>query len=121
MNNDCRHTKRLKKIQLLAQDASQMTKHRHAAAIYIGTRLVSVGVNKMKSHPLQAKFGRNSDAIYIHAEIDAIKNALKRIRLADLENATLYVAKAKATNSKPCEGCQKAIIHFGIKKVFWTG
>lgn len=116
-----RHEKRLKKIQLLAEDASQMTKHKHAAAIFIGNRLVSVGVNKMKSHPLQAKFGKNTDAIYIHAEIDAIKNALKRIKLSDLENATLYVAKSKATNSRPCEGCQRAIIHFGIKKVFWTG
>lgn len=106
---------------MVAQDLSQLQKHKHAAAIYVGNRLVGVGVNKMKSHPLQAKFGRNSDAIYIHAEIDAIRNALKRIPLADLENATLYVAKARATNSKPCEGCQKAIIHFGIKKVFWTG
>lgn len=105
---------------MVAQDLSQMDKHKHAAAIYLGNRLVGMGVNKMKSHPLQAKFGKNSEAIYIHAEIDAIRNALKRINLIDLENATLYVTKNKATNSKPCSGCQRALAHYGITKVFHT-
>lgn len=107
----------------VAEDVSKFDKHRHAAAIYVGNRLVAVGVNQMKTHPMQARFGINEEAVYLHAEIDAIKNALKRISLDDLQTATLYVAKSKngkSKNSKPCEGCQKAIMHFGIPHVHWT-
>jgi hypothetical protein len=35
----------------------------------------------------------------------------------------LYVARIKYGNirmSKPCLGCQRAIMHFGIPNVYWT-
>lgn len=118
-----RHDKRLKELLVIAEDASDFHRHKHAASIYIGNRLISIGVNQLKTHPLQKKFGINDDAIYLHAEVDAIRNALKRVSLLDLKYATLYVAKSKAGTpkmSKPCAGCQKAIIHFGISNVFWT-
>lgn len=118
-----RHDKRLHELLTIAEDLSDFDKNRHAASIYIGNRLVSVGVNQLKTHPLQKKFGMNAEAIYLHAEVDAIRNALKRVSPLDLQNATLYVAKSKngtARMSKPCTGCQKAIIHFGIPNIFWT-
>lgn len=118
-----RHEKRLSELCVIANDTSMFEKNRHAAAIYIGNKLVSIGVNQLKSHPLQAQFGINSDAIFLHAEIDAIKNALKRVSLLDLQKATLYVVRTKngiAKLSKPCGGCQRAIIHFGIKNVYWS-
>jgi deoxycytidylate deaminase len=118
-----RHDKRLNDLLTIAEDLSEFHKHKHAAALYIGNRLISIGVNQFKTHPLQKKFGINDDAIYLHAEVDAIRNALKRVSLLDLQDATLYVAKSKAGTpkmSKPCAGCQRAIIHFGIQNVFWT-
>lgn len=118
-----RHEKRLQQLLCIADDLSEFNKHKHAAALYIGNKLISIGVNQLKSHPLQARFGINRDAIYLHAEIDAIRNALKRVSLDDLKNATLYVAKSRkgdAKMSKPCAGCQRAIIHFGISQVYWT-
>lgn len=118
-----RHDKRLHDLLTVAHDMSDFDKHKHAAAIYIGNKMISFGVNQLKSHPLQKKFGTNGDAIYLHAEVDAIRNALKRVNVYDLRNATLYVTKSKqgvAGMSKPCVGCQRAIMHFGIKNVFWT-
>jgi tRNA(Arg) A34 adenosine deaminase TadA len=118
-----RHEKRLHDLLTIADDLSSFDKHKHAAAIYVGNKLVSVGVNQLKSHPLQKKFGMNSESIYLHAEVDAIKNALKRISPLDMRNATLYIAKSKngvPRLSKPCVGCQRAIIHFGIPNVYWT-
>lgn len=118
-----RHQKRLRELMVLAEDTSQFDKHRHAAAIYLGNKLIAVGVNQLKTHPLQARFGINHEAVYLHAEIDAIKNALKRIPLEALSQVTLYVAKSRAGKpkmSKPCAGCQKAILHFGIPQVYWT-
>lgn len=122
-NSMTRHEKRLSDLCVIANDTSLFQKNRHAAAIYIGNKLISVGVNQLKSHPLQAQFGINSDAIFLHAEIDAIKNALKRVSLTELQKATLYVVRTKNGTmkmSKPCGGCQRAIIHFGIKNVFWS-
>lgn len=80
------------------------------------------GYNQLKSHPLQAKFGRNDRAIYLHAEIDAI---VKATRLGYwLEDATMYIARVLKDGTpalaKPCEGCQRALMHFGIKDVIWT-
>lgn len=118
-----KHTKRLSELLVIAADMSEFKKNRHAAAIYIGNRLISIGVNQLKSHPLQAKFGHNEEAIFLHAEIDAIRNALKRVNSLALQRATLYVARSKNGRmrlSKPCSGCQKAIIHFNISNVIWT-
>jgi deoxycytidylate deaminase len=118
-----RHDKRLSELCIIANDTSEFQKNRHAAAIYIGSKLISIGVNQLKSHPLQAKFGINSDAIFLHAEIDAIRNALKRVTPLDLQGATLYVARTKngiVKMSKPCNGCQRAIMHFNIPNVYWT-
>lgn len=118
-----RHEKRLHDLLTVADDMSDFDKHKHAAAIYIGNKMISLGVNQLKSHPLQKKFGINGDAIYLHAEVDAIRNALKRVGINELRNATLYVTKSKkglAGMSKPCLGCQRAIMHFGIKSVHWT-
>lgn len=118
-----RHQKRLLDLLTIADDLSNFDKNRHAAAIYISNRLIAVGVNQLKTHPLQKKFGMNDEAIYLHAEVDAIRNALKRVRPLDLQRATLYVARSKDGKqkmSKPCSGCQKAIIHFGISHVYWS-
>lgn len=118
-----KHEKRLLEVCRIAEDASTFLEHRHAAALYIGNELVSVGVNQMKTHPLQAKFGRNTDSIFLHAEIDCIRNALRRVAPEELKRGVLYVAKSKHGQpklSKPCAGCQRAIIHFGISDVHWT-
>jgi hypothetical protein len=68
-----KHEKRLQELCVIADDMSVFDKNRHAAAIYIGNKLISTGVNQLKSHPLQAKFGSNTDAIFLHAEIDQIR------------------------------------------------
>lgn len=84
------------------------------------------GYNSKKTHPLMARWGKNPKAICLHAEIDAIKNCLKRLHPSYLDNhfGTMYVARAKADGSsglaKPCDGCRRALIAFNIQKVVWT-
>ena len=104
---------------------------RHAAAIVYKNQIVSYGVNQKKSHPFHSQFSDHDDAIFLHAETDAIKNALRRISEDDLEKATMYVCRVKYDsngpgkkltwgNSKPCVGCQRAIATFGIKDVIYS-
>jgi cytidine deaminase len=101
-----------------------------AAAIVNKNKIISIGVNSMKSSPLQAKYATNKDlSIYLHAEISAIKNALRQIDVEDFKKVSLYVCRVKydiLTNSivyglaKPCSGCMRAIFEFDIKKVYYT-
>lgn len=100
------------------------------AAIYIRNKLIVVGSNSYKTHPFQAKFGKCREAIYLHAEVNVIKESLKKVSVCDLKKASLYIARLKWTNAgkrkkvqglaKPCEGCQRAIATFGIEEVFYT-
>lgn len=110
-----------------ANDGSNI---RFAAAIVRGNKIVSVGFNHMKSHPLQAKYCKNEHAIFLHAEIAAIKNALKELSVEDLSKTDLYITRVKKPKSfskkfvwglaRPCCGCQRAIEEFGIRGVVYT-
>ena len=99
---------------------------RHAACIVYKNEFISFGVNSNKTHPFQSRFSKHPNSIYLHAEIDAIKNA----RLyKNLSKCNLYVCRIKWDdkeehivfgNSKPCLGCVKAILQFNIKQVIYT-
>lgn len=103
---------------------------RIAACVVYKNEIISVGMNQLKSHPFQAKFSRHEDSIFLHAETDAIKNALRHIDVSALGKSSLYVCRVKYNERnkrlktrgicKPCEGCQRAIATFNIKKVIYT-
>lgn len=99
-------------------------------ALLVFKNITAWGQNSGKTHPLQAQYGRNEEAIYLHAEIDAIRNMLRQLDPDDLKRCTMYVARAKYVDgtkremvfgeAKPCSGCQGAIKAFRIKKVVYT-
>lgn len=101
-----------------------------AAAVVWNNKIISIGMNSMKSHPLQAKYGKNPHAVFLHAEIDSIKNALREIEVDDFSKCDMYVCRVKKPGpfskqyifglAKPCEGCERAIIAFGMKRVVYT-
>ena len=86
--------------------------------------VIATGLNSYKTHPLQQRFSKNPEAIHLHAEIDAIRRALRVVDTDELEDCTLYVARVlksgKPALAKPCPGCQMALYHFNIKDVVWT-
>ena len=102
------------------------------ASVLSDGRNTFVGFNRYKTHPLQKKFGCNSQSIYVHSEIDAIINAIRELKIhrykAQNENLfddySMYVARVLGNgtpaSAKPCIGCQRALIHFGIKNIEWT-
>lgn len=124
-----RHKSRIESLSTIAEGVVPNTTAKIAASIWIGNRLISIGVCELKSDPFQAKYGRNSESIYRHAEVAAIKNALNKIRSGDLSRAILYVARVKKNKiggefisglAKPCIGCQSCISDFNIKQVVYT-
>ena len=64
-------------LAIMAQANDEYPRARLAAALVKNNKIISFGINRKKTDPLQAKFGKNKDAIYLHAEIHAIKNALR--------------------------------------------
>lgn len=99
------------------------------AAVVRRFEIVAKGNNSYKTHPFQKKYGKNSDAICLHAETNAVIKALKTIDVDELAKCDIYIARAKRESiggkyimglAKPCDGCQRMITSFGIKNVYFT-
>lgn len=114
----------------LACDNDNKTRCRLVAAVVYKNQIISYGFNSKKSHPFVIPFQKNDDAIYLHAETDAIKNALKRVSVEQLSKCDLYVVRSKYVDkrkttmtlglSKPCKGCSRCITQFGLRSVIYS-
>ena len=108
-------------LSKMAENATMVRSSRHAAAIVYKGQVLAYGVNSLKTHPIMIKYGRNKDAIYLHAEIDAIVRAINKYGVEILSKSTLYVVRINKKNQLVgrcrCRGCKKAIEAFKIKKV----
>lgn len=118
---------------------------RLAALLVVGKRVVSVGYNQEKTHPFQTRFQRHEDAVFLHAETDAINKAIKELGLERasreeiskaFKKATLYIYRVKSPGlrysrddsrspmvsglAKPCAGCEQAIRYYGINRVVYS-
>jgi deoxycytidylate deaminase len=117
-------------LRVLAADVAPIKSSRMTAAIVRGKEIISFGANQMRTHPFQAKFGKNPESLFWHAETNAIFNALRVVDVDSLKKADLYVCRVKYSgtkreqfisgNAKPCTGCAKCIADFGVKRVFYT-
>lgn len=95
------------------------------AVITVKNKPVAIGFNSDKTHTFQARFAKNEDAIFRHAETDCILQALREISADDLRRATIYIGRVKGNNNswglaKPCAGCMRAILHYEIKRVVYS-
>lgn len=125
-----KHDKIINMLSRIAIAVEPVAQARIAACLVYKNEIISFGVNQRKTHPFQAKFGTNKDSIFLHAETDCIKNALKIISIDQLSKCALYVCRVKyeACNknkfifglAKPCPGCSRAIANFGINKVYYS-
>ena len=115
-------------FNLLLANAETVTddlkSHRHAALLTYKGKVLSVGKNQRKTHPMMLKYQTNEKKVYLHAEIDAIIKTINAHGTDILRRCELYVLRVTGGgnigHSKPCPGCQKAIDAFEIKKVYWT-
>ncbi len=117
-------------LERIAVDLEPASNTRLAAAIVYRNRIISLGVNQMKSHPMQAKFCKHESAVFWHAENNSIFNAIKNGHQDLMHKCQLYVLRVKRNiancdkfiwgSAKPCIGCEKAIKYYGIKTVHYT-
>jgi deoxycytidylate deaminase len=116
-------------LQTIAKDVTPVRSSRIAAMVIYKDRVVSVGINQMKSHPFAARFSKNPHAIYLHAETDAILKASRRLDRDQFVRSTLLICRVKYDlNSsiarfglcKPCAGCERCIENYKIRCVQYT-
>lgn len=123
-NTQVKNNTVFKKLFDTALESDTVFKHRHAAAIVYKNKIIAIGKNQDKTHPVQMEYQADGHKIYLHAEIDAIVKARKSHGTEFLKNCDIYVLRltkgGSVSNSKPCAGCQKAIDAFKFKGVFWT-
>lgn len=118
-----REKKILKDLSSIAAATPKVANYRLAAAIVSKGKIVSWGQSSYKTSPFQKKYAADEHKLFLHAEVAAIKKALRSVSVDDLKHTTMYVCRMKNDgwgNSKPCIGCQRAIAEFGIKKVWYT-
>lgn len=115
-------------LKVVAEDVVAVSNARLAAAVFYKGKVVSIGVNQHKTHPFAAKYCRHPEAIFLHAEVDAINKAKKKLTEQELKKATLVIVRVKQDVNKktefgiakPCNGCEKCIEAHGIKNVIYT-
>lgn len=101
------------------------------SALYCNRKkFITFGVNSRKSDPFQARYGKNKNAIYFHAETNALKKAY--LLLGDKllrAKTTLFIVRVKRIPNrniwvwglaKPCIGCLRAIMDMKINQVIYT-
>lgn len=123
--------KRIATLKTIAEDLEPCGNARLAAMILFKNKMVSIGVNQYKTHPFAAKYSKNPDAIYLHAEAAAILSAKKKLTDQQLKKSTLIICRVKNIlqgrkyvqmygTAKPCPGCEQCIKEHGIQKLIYT-
>ncbi len=129
MNSDLRIIRNFSLLKEIAISTPKISGAKVAAGILLKNKFISFGVNSYKTHPIQAKYAANALAIHLHVEIAAIKNAMYHIEVQDFQKVTLLICRVKIDiptgkyiygMAKPCAGCQRAILEFGIKRVWYS-
>jgi len=129
-------TKKDKKFMRIAEAVSKTStfrttmQHRivHIGAVIVKkNRIISVGKNSKKTHPIQKYYDRYLSYYndvkfqhHIHAEISAIVNSNE-----DLYGCTMYIYRCDATEKwlkccRPCNACYTLIKKVGIKRIVYT-
>lgn len=96
---------------LIARNLSNC-RYKMAAQIFIGSRLISVGVNEIKTHTLFKRYPDHT--VSIHAEAMALIKARTNV-----QGGTMYVARYGGNNSMPCPTCGELLKEAGIHTVVY--
>jgi len=109
MSRDLRH------IYLVLNIAEMSNHYRYpmGAVITKGSRVLSFGTNKAKTHPLQ-KNPHTGNRGFIHAEFDALLKA----PYIDYYNSQIYVVRLFKNGTfgkaRPCKSCIELLLSHGI-------
>ena len=92
---------------------------RHFAFLLKKGRIVTIGFNKRKSHPINHRYGY-FESCGLHAELDSLLKA-KRDEFKGYSLAVLRIDRNNKLNqSAPCRFCTAALSTLGINDIYHT-
>jgi len=104
---------------ILNAQKSTLNCSNHGAIVIYRGKIVGHGYNKQSVENLN-----RVNKWTIHAEVDAINNALRKISKDNLKQSTLIVVRLMKTGeiglSQPCKCCSEFIKKCGIKNVYYS-
>ena len=100
---------------------------RHFSFILDRNRIISIGMNSTKTHPMNLKYNyinknkeKISDIVGTHSEL----NAVIKLGIEDCSRLTLVNTRINRNNlldhSAPCNGCSDMIKQLNFKNVYHT-
>ena len=100
---------------------------RHFSFILDRNRIISIGMNSTKTHPMNLKYNyinknkeKISDIVGTHSEL----NAVIKVGIEDCSKLTLVNTRINRNNlldhSAPCNGCSDMIKQLNFKNVYHT-
>lgn len=124
----CRKAKVFKHLKKRLLDRSDdCGKQKVACAIVKGNKILFIGENKYKTSPIQKEYAKHDKALFLHAEVDAIKQAIAMYGKKEISDCDIYIARTKKVGktyeyglAKPCVGCMKLIHEVGFSNVIYT-
>lgn len=120
--------KRFFEIARLISQTSEYRRIKIGAIVVKKNKIISVGVNSYKTHPVQKRYNKfRFDTVAkdtnhtLHAEIQALVNIPNG---TDLNDLTIYIYRESrnggTAKSRPCPSCMNLIKDIGIKKICYT-
>ncbi len=90
--------------------------NQHGAVISKGRRVLGMGCNLLKTHPVLG----GGPVRAVHAEAAAIRDAVRKG--VNLNGKDIYVTRINCENrlSRPCPDCERLLRKYGIRRVFYT-
>jgi len=123
------------KLRKYARRINKVPYQNHVAMI-LGPRgrIMSLGRNKIKTHPIQAYWAKRlgkDHKIYLHAETDALIKCMNKHggpdsngRLESVYDTDILVARfnkdGDTASSRPCDICAHMLQSYGLRHVFHT-
>lgn len=117
MKKEIRFEQAAKAVAMTASGVGSRASFRLGSVLVHKNRIVSVGVNSYKTHPVLATRTRWP---FLHAE----QHAIIRQGLDNCEGLVLYVARVLKNNdlalAQPCNVCSDLIKEVGIKQIVYS-
>lgn len=121
---------RMLESDLIANWNKHTMREHVASCLVSGSYMLGSNFNSTKTDPFQNRFGRNVESIHLHAEVSAVKSAIKKIGIDKLKDCTMFTLRLKYYDSerkkivwglaKPCAGCEMLIREFDISTVVYS-
>ena len=114
-------------IDCAKEAASLSPMRRKLGAVLVDSKgsIIACGYNSYQTHPI---YGTKKDTYryisnsgFMHAEGACLYDAKKKgYQIQDLSSCAMFVYRASWNLSKPCVHCQKLLVDFGVKTVYYT-